>query len=31
MDPANASGPVATIVQDLATIAIYFGVASMLL
>lgn len=30
-DPANASGPVATIVQDLLSILIYFTIASALL
>ncbi len=31
MDPANASGPMATIIQDIMSIVIYFSVASMLL
>jgi magnesium transporter len=31
MDPANASGPIATIIQDLLTIVIYFSVAALLL
>jgi len=31
MDPANASGPVATIIQDLLSIVIYFGIAAALL
>jgi magnesium transporter len=31
MDPANASGPIATIIQDLLSIVIYFAVASSLL
>lgn len=30
-DPANGSGPVGTILQDLLSIIIYFGVASLLL
>jgi magnesium transporter len=30
-DPANASGPIATIIQDLLSIAIYFIIASVLL
>lgn len=31
MDPANASGPIATILQDLCSILIYFSIASILL
>lgn len=31
LDPANASGPVATIIQDLLSVTIYFTVASALL
>ncbi len=31
MDPANASGPIATIIQDLLSVVIYFAVASWLL
>ncbi len=31
VDPANASGPIATIVQDAVTVMIYFSVASYLL
>jgi magnesium transporter len=31
MDPANASGPIATIIQDLLSVFIYFLVASTLL
>ncbi len=31
LDPANASGPLATIIQDLLSIVIYFAVASALL
>lgn len=31
MDPANASGPTATIIQDLTTVIIYFMVATVLL
>lgn len=31
MDPANASGPVATILQDLLSIVIYFAIATLLL
>jgi magnesium transporter len=31
MDPANASGPTATIIQDLMTVVIYFSVATILL
>lgn len=31
LDPANASGPVATILQDVASLLIYFGFASLLL
>ncbi len=30
-DPANASGPVATIIQDIVSVVIYFSVASWLL
>lgn len=30
-DPANASGPIATIIQDLLSLVIYFGVASAML
>jgi magnesium transporter len=30
-DPAHASGPIGTIVQDVLSLAIYFGVASMVL
>lgn len=31
MDPANASGPIATIIQDLLSIVIYFSIATALL
>lgn len=31
LDPANASGPIATIIQDLMSVSIYFTVASWLL
>ena len=31
MDPADASGPVATIIQDMMSIVIYFGIATILL
>jgi magnesium transporter len=31
LDPANASGPVATIIQDLLSIVIYFAIASLIL
>jgi len=31
VDPANASGPIATIIQDIISISIYFGVALWLL
>jgi len=31
LDPANASGPIATIIQDILSITIYFSIASMLL
>jgi len=31
MDPANASGPIATIIQDLMSVFIYFSIASFLL
>jgi magnesium transporter len=31
LDPANASGPIATIVQDVLSVTIYFLVASKLL
>lgn len=31
MDPANASGPIATIVQDIVSVSVYFTVASLLL
>lgn len=31
MDPANASGPVATVIQDILSIVIYFSIASYLL
>jgi magnesium transporter len=30
-DPANASGPIATIIQDIVSVTIYFSVASYLL
>ena len=30
-DPANASGPIATIIQDLLSVLVYFGVASLVL
>jgi magnesium transporter len=30
-DPANASGPIATIIQDIMSVLIYFTVASLLL
>lgn len=31
IDPANASGPIATILQDITSVAIYFAIASWLL
>jgi len=31
MDPANASGPVATIIQDIMGVTLYFMIASWLL
>jgi len=31
MDPANASGPMATIIQDLLSIILYLGIATMML
>jgi len=31
MDPADASGPVATIIQDMLSVVIYFGIATVLL
>ncbi|MBI1934043.1 magnesium transporter, partial [Candidatus Peregrinibacteria bacterium] len=31
MDPANASGPTATIIQDLLSVFIYFTIATLLL
>jgi magnesium transporter len=31
LDPANASGPIATIIQDIFSVAVYFVVASWLL
>jgi len=31
LDPANASGPIATIIQDIVSVAVYFTVASFLL
>jgi len=31
LDPANASGPIATIIQDILSVTIYFAVASNLL
>ncbi len=31
LDPADASGPVATIIQDMMSIVIYFGIATLLL
>lgn len=31
LDPADASGPVATIIQDMLSIVIYFGIATLLL
>lgn len=31
MDPADASGPVATIIQDILSVVIYFGIATLLL
>lgn len=31
LDPANASGPIATIIQDLFSVTIYFMIASILL
>lgn len=31
LDPANASGPIATIIQDIFSVAVYFTVASFLL
>jgi magnesium transporter len=30
-DPAHASGPIGTIVQDVLSLAIYFGAASVML
>lgn len=31
LDPANASGPIATIIQDLLSVIVYFAVASIIL
>ena len=31
LDPANASGPITTIIQDIVSVAVYFTVASFLL
>lgn len=31
LDPANASGPLATIIQDIASLLVYFSVATLLL
>ena len=31
MDPASASGPIATIMQDMLSVVVYFGVANMIL
>jgi magnesium transporter len=31
LDPANASGPIATVIQDILSVVIYFSVASWLL
>lgn len=31
LDPANASGPIATIIQDILSVLVYFGVATWLL
>ncbi|MBN1585507.1 magnesium transporter [Candidatus Uhrbacteria bacterium] len=31
MDPANASGPIATIIQDILSVVVYFSVASLVL
>ena len=31
VDPANASGPLGTIIQDASSVAIYFLIASLLL
>ena len=31
LDPANASGPIATLLQDIMSVFIFFGVASLLL
>ena len=31
LDPAFGSGPLATVVQDLASIAIYFAIAAVVL
>ncbi len=31
LDPANASGPIATIIQDLLSVTIYFTIASLIL
>ena len=31
MDPANASGPIATIIQDLMGVTLYFAIAALLL
>lgn len=31
LDPANASGPIATIIQDVASVLIYFSIASFIL
>lgn len=31
IDPANASGPIATIIQDITSIVIYFGIATLIL
>jgi len=30
MDPALASGPLATVIQDLVSIAVYLGIASLI-
>ena len=31
MDPALCSGPLATVIQDILSVVIYFGVANLLL
>lgn len=31
LDPADASGPIATVIQDMISVVIYFGIATMML